>query len=240
MIYLLIPTYNEELNIPNLHSELRSASFDSEVMLVFSDDGSTDTTKALISSLFQGLPFVILGDGTNHGPGYAFNTGFEWILTHSKNDQDLVVTLEADGTSEIGLLQKMIPISRLGFSLVLASVYAQGGGFDKTSFLRRSLSSIANILFRFLFNIKILTLSSFFRVYHISLLRQIKHKSGTLIKESGFICMLEILAKAIECEATLIEVPMVLQTAKRQGKSKMKLVYTMSQYFTFLLKRKFK
>jgi dolichol-phosphate mannosyltransferase len=131
----------------------------------------------------------------------------------------------------------MLAISSLGYDLVLASVYAQGGGFDKTSFFRRLVSSVANLVFRFLFKLKILTLSSFYRVYHVSLLRKIKEKNTPIIAEKGFICMLEILVKAVECDANVIEVPMILHSQKRVGKSKLKFLKTMLAYVRFLMKR---
>jgi len=239
MIYLLIPLYNEADNLPNLYKELSSVHHHDEVTYVFSDDGSSDASIERIHALFKDCHYQIVGDGTNHGPGYAFNTGFEWILQDSKHTDDVIVTLEADCTSDIGLLNQMIAIQKLGYDMVLASVYAQGGGFDKTTFIRKFSSAVANLLFRFLFNIKILTLSSFYRVYSIEIIRSIQKHNPRIISENGFICMLEILIKAIHLEAKLIEVPMVLHSSKRKGKSKMKVVKTTWEYFKFLAKVKF-
>ena len=238
MIYFLIPIYNEAQNIQNLFSEMSGILPDDEKFFVFSDDGSKDNSKQLLSTYFKNIPHIILGDGNNYGPGNAFNIGFEWILKNSKNNDDIVATLEADCTSDITLLPKMISINQLGYSLVLASVYAQGGGFDKTSFFRKLLSSIANLFFRFVFDIKILTLSSFYRVYSIELLKKIKANNTAIITEKGFICMLEILIKAIKQNAMVIEVPMVLHSSKRVGKSKMKIFKTSVAYLKFLMKRK--
>lgn len=238
MIYLLIPIYNEEENLSNLYNELKNILPQEEKFFVFSDDGSTDNSISLIKELFAKLPHHIISDGINRGPGAAFNFGFEWILNHSKNDQDVIATLEADCTSDISILPKMLAINKLGYDLVLASVYAQGGGFDKTSFIRKFLSSIANLMFRFLFDIKVLTLSSFYRVYSISILKKIKQEYGVIIKEHGFICMLEILAKAIKQKASIVEVPMILYSIKRKGKSKMKVMKTTFAYFRFLLFKK--
>lgn len=235
MIYILIPIFNEEKNILNLHRELKDVLTNESKFFVFSDDGSTDSSFKVIKDCFKEIPHVVVGDGTNHGPGYAFNTGFNWILENSKNDTDVIVTIEADCTSDLTILPHMIGINKMGYNLVLASVYAQGGGFDKTSFARRFISSVANLLYRFLFNVNVLTLSSFYRVYSIDLLRKIKSKYGILIENNGFICMLEILIKSISCEAKCIEVPMVLQSNKRIGKSKMKVFKTTMQYFSFLM-----
>ncbi len=240
MIYIVIPIFNEEQNIPNLHSELVSFSFDDEVFIVFSDDGSKDGTKDAIQRFFLNQKFIIIGDGINRGPGAAFNNGFDWVLKNSKNDADIVITIEADCTSDLSILPEMILLNRMKYDLVLASVYAQGGGFDSTSFIRKFISSIANLLYRFVFNVKVLTISSFYRVYRVSLLRKIDVSCTKLIEETGFICMLEILMKAIKCEASIIEVPMILKSTKRLGKSKMKVFKTTMDYLKFLIKMKSK
>ena len=239
MIYILIPIFNEEGNVANLHRELSTILPNEEKMFVFSDDGSSDKTIELLKSHFSNTNFTILGDGVNRGPGYAFNTGFEWVLANSKNiEKDLCITMEADCTSDIGILPHMLGINRMGYDLVLASVYAQGGGFDSTSFFRKFLSAVANLLFRFLFDLKVLTLSSFYRIYNVSLLEKIKKNNPVIISEYGFICMLEILVKAIKQDAKIIEVPMMLKSKNRVGKSKMKVFKTTMAYFRFLLFKK--
>ena len=241
MLYFLIPIFNEEANLELLHNNLISSLPEyPQKFYVFSDDGSTDNSKKALQTLFQGSDFIVLRDGSNHGPGYAFNTGFEWILAHSKSGEDKILTLEADNTSDISILPQMLKIAELGFNLVLASVYAQGGGFDKTSFFRKLLSGFANLLFRFVFDVKILTLSSFYRVYSISLIKTIKQKNSTIITEPGFICMLEILLRSIHAEAKIIEIPTKLNSYNRKGKSKMKILKTSWAYFNFLFKYNFK
>lgn len=238
MIYILIPVYNEQANILNLYNELSEVLLNESKFFVFCDDGSSDNTVVEIQNLFKDLNFILLKNTVNKGPGYSFNKGFEWILNNSKSDSDIVVTMEADCTSDIKILPTMVSISRLGYDLVLASVYAQGGGFDKTTFTRRFLSAVANLFFRYVFDIKTLTLTSFYRVYSIKILKKIKEKYSTIIEEKGFICMLEILLKAIRVNASIIEVPMKLVSGKRKDKSKMKKLKTLKEYIIFLLKQK--
>jgi dolichol-phosphate mannosyltransferase len=232
--YFLIPVFNERENIPVLTQNLTHALPD-PAFFVFSDDGSTDGSAQAIAECFMGLPHVLLGDGKNYGPGHAFNVGFEWILGHSQGDDDRVVTVEADNTSELELLPVMLTLSRMKYDMVLASPYAQGGGFSRTTWLRKVLSFIANMILRLIFDIKVLTLSSFYRVYRVSLLRHVKDRFGAIISEGGFICMLELLVKAISVHGQIIEVPMVLHSDKRTGKSKMKLIKTSLEYVRFLL-----
>lgn len=235
MIYILIPVFNEEANLPVLHRHLIETLSNTKKYFVFADDGSSDKSVSVLNTLFKEEQFIVLGDGKNHGPGYAFNLGMEWILAQDISDHDLVVTMEADNTSDINILPHMITIANLGYQLVLASPYAQGGGFTKTSFLRKILSFTANMLFRTVFDIKVLTLSSFYRVYSAGLLRSIKTKFSNIITESGYLCKLETLIKSLHVQATVIEVPMKLYSDKRKGKSKMKLFRTSMDYLRFLL-----
>lgn len=237
MIYILIPVYNESANLTELHDELIKCFSKHGVYYVFSDDGSSDGSKELISKLFEGKNFITLGDGTNHGPGYAFNSGFEWILTHSKDPgHDKIITMEADCTADLSIVDTMLKISDINFDLVLASVYVQGGGFEKTSLFRKFLSFFANMLLRQKFDIKVLTLSSFYRLYSVALVKKIKEKYGTIIKEAGFISMIEFLLKAIKVKASIIEVPVRLLSEKRKGVSKMKKMKTSISYLSFLFR----
>lgn len=238
MIFFLVPVFNEERNIPNLYRELSGLTLTEPFCFVFSDDGSTDSSKQVIRELFPASQVMILGDGVNRGPGAAFNAGFEWILQQSKSSDDRIVTLEADCTSDLSILPVMLALNKMDYDLVLASVYAQGGGFDQTSFYRKFTSAVANFLFRFLFDVQVLTLSSFYRVYSVSLLKRVKANHPVLIKETGFICMLEILVKSLKSGARVIEVPMKLHSSKRQGQSKMKVFKTTLQYFKFLFKNR--
>lgn len=236
MIYFLIPVFNESDNIEELARSINALNVEEEKFYVFVDDKSTDTTIEKIKMFFRENKFHIIEKIENKGPGDSFNLGFEWILQQSKNSNDIIITLEGDNTSDIKLLPEMLAISKLGYSLVLASVYAQGGGFDKTSWFRKLVSAMANIIMRFIFDIKVITLSSFYRVYHVSLIKQIKLKFPQIISEPGFICMIEILVKSIRLNAKIIEVPMVLHSQKRKGKSKMKVIKTSLKYMVFIFK----
>jgi dolichol-phosphate mannosyltransferase len=238
MIYFLIPVFNEEGNIPLLSEKLNSVLPEYRKHYVFVDDFSTDGSIKTIRNCFEAKHLQIISKDKNKGPGDSFNLGFEWILQNSKSSTDLIVTLEADNTSDLSILKTMILLSENNYSLVLASVYAQGGGFDQTSFLRRTISFFSNIIFRFIFNVKVLTLSSFYRVHHVEMIKSVKSKYGIIISESGFISMIELLIKSINAGAKIIEVPMTLYSGQRKGKSKMKVVKTSISYLKFIFKYK--
>jgi dolichol-phosphate mannosyltransferase len=236
MIYFIIPTYNEALNIPNLRISLKDYAGREDAFFVFSDDCSSDGTIEIISEHFESENLKILKSKTNQGPGNAFNKGFDWVLDNYSNKDDVVITMEADCTSDIGILETMILLNKQGYHLVLASIYAQGGNFYKTSIFRRLISFTANLILRLVFDIKVLTLSSFYRVYAIEKLLALKNKHNEIITQKGFLCMLEVLIRFIRINAKVIEVPMIMKSDKRKGKSKMKILKTSLEYMWYILK----
>mgnify|MGYP000400956018 CR=1 FL=1 len=238
MLYFLIPVYNEVDNLELLAKNLINFKYDDEKHFVFVDDCSTDNSVEDIKKHFAGFPLEVITKKENGGPGDSFNKGFEWILSQKPKSKDRIVTLEADNTSDIGILKTMLTISNLDYDLVLASVYAQGGGFVNTSLFRKVLSIIANLFIRNVLDIKVLTMSSFYRVYSPKVLKDIKEKYTTIIEEKGFISMVEVVFKSIKVNAKIIEVPMKLNSDNRVGKSKMKIFSTGISYLKFLLKKK--
>lgn len=238
MIYLLIPVFNEEDNIQELYKQIKLHFSEEDILCVLVDDGSSDNSVNTIKATFKDLRYQLLENGSNKGPGFSFNHGFTWILNQSNSDSDLVISFEADVTSDLSRANTMYSISKLGYDLVLASVYAQGGGLKNTSWVRVFVSLVANQLIRTIFDIKVNTLSSFYRVYRIDLLRKIQLKYGNITNEIGFICMVDILIRAIKVGATIIEVPVQLDSSLREGKSKMKLFKNTKDYLTYLLFRK--
>ncbi len=238
MIYVLIPTYNEEDNIAGLALDLNTLEPHYDLYHVFSDDGSNDQTLNEINTHFSDKNTHVITKEKNIGPGDCFNKGFEWIINQGLNENDKILTIEADQTSDIATANRMIKISNLGFDLVLASVYAQGGTLEKTSWLKKGLSFTANMLFRLLFDIKIQTMSSFYRVYSGKLILALHHRYGSICTEKGFVCKLEILKRSIALDSSMIEVPTKLMSNRRKGKSKMKIFKTTLNYMVFLVKNK--
>ena len=237
-LIFLVPVFNESLNIPELAETLTNSCREYDKHYLFVDDGSTDNTIDLLKHHFPAEQLSIIQKRKNKGPGDSFNLGFNWILDRGYLDTDLVITLEGDNTSDPAILPEMVSIASLGFPMVLASVYAQGGGLDKTNLIRRFVSFVANILMRMVFDIKVLTLSSFYRVYQIGLIRKIRESYGSVVDEPGFISKIEILVKAIRLNTRIIEVPMTLHSQKRKGKSKMKVFKTSLKYVLFLIRSK--
>ena len=198
MMRFIIPTYNEEKNIGSLVENTKkfAESRGYEYQIIIINDGSTDNTMNLLEDLQKKTPIVILDQVINKGVGEAFKRGLGYAAEVSR-DEDIIVTKEADNTSDLSILDAMIEKIKEGNSLVLASCYMPGGGVSSTSIYRRILSSGANLLLKIVSPVKgIHTFSSFYRAYSADLIKKAHSIYGdTLIEEEGFSCMVELLIK---------------------------------------------
>jgi dolichol-phosphate mannosyltransferase len=234
MIVFVIPAYNEERNLPQViertKRKMEELGYDYSMIII--DDGSTDSTKEIVSSLSKTLPIDLISYSPNRGVGEAFRKGFKRAVEVTK-DGDVIISKEADSTSDLTVLQDMIQQVYGGFDLALASCYARGGGVIGTTVDRIILSKAANILTKMFLRIKTInTFSSFYRCYSSGLLRRAQALYGDkLIEEDGFVCMVELLVKLNAMGAKIVEVPMILDARGRLGKSKMKRWKTIRGYF---------
>jgi dolichol-phosphate mannosyltransferase len=234
MNVFLVPVYNEAPNMPALAASLMQAG--GGALFVFVDDGSTDGTPDAIRRSFPEGRCRVMENKVNRGPGYSFNAGFEWIAANASGDKVCVVTLEGDNTSDLSVLPAMFSKMDEGHDLVLASVYAPGGGFSRPSHYRKFISNLANGMLRRVFRLDTLTLTSFFRVYDAGLLRRIKEKFGSFCDERGYLCKVELLLRARACGARIAEVPVTLQSHRRIGRSKMKVLKTGIDCLRFIVR----
>ena len=117
-----------------------------------------------------------------------------------------------------------------GADIVLAS-HHDGGELANVSRHRRFLSKAASSAIRRGAGLDASTVSSFFRVYRASILREGYAEHGdALIRERGFACKAELLIKLSRLGARVAEVPVTLDWANRQGESKMRVLPTMAGY----------
>ncbi len=237
-LYIIVPVYNEAANMPMFMSALTKITHKSDqpTMIILVDDGSTDNTPQAARQTAQDLPLTVLEHNQNLGPGAAFGTAFEY-LSETLQDDDWVLTMEGDNTSMPNLVSQMFQRTEEGYTVILASIYMYGGGIQNTALLRIILSKVANTFVSEVLGIAgIMTVSSFYRLHHGSVIRHLQHHYGVrIIEHHGFECMVEMLMKLIYLHTPISEVPMTLDTSKRIGKSKMRIGRTIRGYFSLFL-----
>jgi glycosyltransferase involved in cell wall biosynthesis len=238
-----MPALNEAANIDRVFEDLAAARrqhehhLDFRVVLV--DDGSSDSTgeRALEAARERELKLSVLRHDVPEGPGGAFATAFQ-ILPPLDNS-DFVLTLEADNTSRLELLDQMLQRSGEGYDAVFASPYAYGGGIVSTNAFRTALSHVANSFVKEFLGIRgLLTVSSFYRLYRGAAIRRLQdHYGPAILERPGFESMVELALKMTYLKMSISEVPMVLDAGRRVGKSKMRVTQTGLGYFA-LFKQK--
>ena len=234
-IIFVVPAYNEEENIPRLIADLESRPrlFPPESRVLVVDDGSQDGTAAVVESYGGSLPLELIRLEQNQGPGAAFRAGFVAALERCPDDA-LVVTLEADTTSDLDALPHMLERAASGAELVLARWV-----MVNVSRMRQTLSEGAGWVVRRSLGLQATTVSSFFRVYQASILRAGFDRYGdALIRERGFACKAEILANLTKLGARVEEVPVGLDTSRRVGKSKMPIFRTIIAYWRMVARQR--
>jgi len=240
MAVFVIPAYNEEANIPRLLADLESRPdlWRDGGWVILADDGSTDRTVEVARAHEGDLPVEVLVAERNGGPGKAFDRGFRRALTFAGEDE-LIVTLESDTTSDLDAVEAMLAAAREGADVVLASHHGTGE-LANVSAHRRFLSRAASSVIRRSGGLDASTVSSFFRVYRASVLQRGYQTYGeNLIQERGFACKAEILIKLSRMGITVAEVPVILDWSKREGESKMKVLPTMGGYARMMARHTF-
>jgi dolichol-phosphate mannosyltransferase len=240
MAVFVIPAYNEEANVPRLLADLESRPdlWRDGGRVVLVDDGSTDRTVDVARAHRGELPVEVLVAERNGGPGQAFDRGFRHVLERC-GDDELIVTLESDTTSDLDAVEAMLGAAAAGADIVLASHHGTGE-LANVSAHRRFLSRAASSVIRRGGGLDASTVSSFFRVYRAETLRAGYERYGeSLIQERGFACKAEILIKLSRMGITVAEVPVTLDWAKREGESKMKVLPTMGGYARLMARQTF-
>lgn len=160
---ILIPVINESANLkrllPELKSKLEELVLDAKVVVV--DGGSTDDSMKVA----EGLGAEVM---TQSEPGYgnALLTGF------SAANTEYVLTMDADYSHEPSFIRSLWQARENG-DLIIASRYVSGGKADM-SFLRSTLSRALNFVYRNVLDLSYRDLSSGFRLYRSSALRQVE------------------------------------------------------------------
>jgi dolichol-phosphate mannosyltransferase len=241
-VHVVIPALDEAANIGRVLMDVRAArerfprKLDARVLLV--DDGSSDGTSEVARSAAGDLGIDVLRHEEPQGPGRAFAGAFA-RLEEGLSDDDFVLTLEADNTSRVEIVERMLLRSREGYDAVFASPYAYGGGIVRTNAVRTGLSHLANMFVKEFLGIHgILTVSSFFRLYRGTAIRRLQaHFGPGIVERAGFECMVELTLKMVYLGISISEVPMVLDSSRRVGSSKMRIGRTGLGYLALFTRK---
>ena len=243
MIYVVLPAWNEAANLPALLRSMKKNREEAGLTkyhVVVIDDGSTDRTAGVVSSLKTELPLTLRGNERNLGLAETLKRGLMWAVELSRDDDDIVVTMDADNTHTPGLISRMVQAVSEGNDVLIAR-YRYGARVRGLSASRRLLSLGASWLFRVVFPIVgVRDYTSGFRGYRAGLLRRAFRELGPdrIISERGFACMVDILLKIREFAPIVTEVPLVLRYDQKKGASKMHVGRTVRETLHLMVRRR--
>ena len=238
-IRVILLAYNEADSIAPVLIRLKEnlTNNQSNFRLYVVNDGSTDDTLPIVEKLSDEIPLTLLNHVTNMGVARAFDTGLREATRDSEND-DVIITMEADGTSVPELVSVMSGKISHGYDIVCASRYCEGGGLPNFPWQRRFFSVNANRLLRLLFPINgVSDYTLFFRAYRAALLKKAFQNYGEdFIASTGFVSNAEILIKLRNFSPKVTECPMIYDYSIKQSSSKMRVWTNTTEYLRTIWK----
>src|SRR5687767_2356413 len=152
MIYILLPAYNEEHALPELAVKIDRVMKEmaSAYLIVVVNDGSSDRTAEIASTLSQTYAIDVITHKYNRGLGETIRDGMEYIAEIAA-PSDVIVRMDCDDTHDPAYIPAMMEKLKLGYEVVTTSRYAPGGAQIGVDWYRRTISRIANLLFKLAF-----------------------------------------------------------------------------------------
>jgi dolichol-phosphate mannosyltransferase len=210
---VVIPTYNEAANLPQIVPQVLAQDSRLEVLVV--DDASPDGTGQLADSLAQREPRVhVLHREGKLGLGTAYIVGFRWALEHG---YDYVFEMDADFSHDPAHLKEFLKAVATA-DLVLGSRYL-GGKVTVVNWpiARLMLSYWANVYARWVTGLRIWDLTGGFKCFRTKVLQAIDLSQ---VRSNGYAFQIEMSVRAWRKGFKLAEVPIVF-VDRTEGQSKM-------------------
>lgn len=157
-VLLIIPAYNEELNIKNTVSKVIKYNKKSvnDISYVVINDGSTDNTlKICRENNYNVIPLV-----NNLGIGGAVQTGYKYA---KENNYDVAIQFDGDGQHDENYIDNLVEEIKNGNDFVIGSRFIENLSKFKSSSTRRFGIKVLSFLIKLCTKVKIFDPTSGFR-----------------------------------------------------------------------------
>jgi len=209
---MVIPTYNESLNLGEIIERLRAAQPAVDALVV--DDGSPDGTGDLADQIAASDSHItVLHRPRKEGLGAAYLNGFRVAL---ERGYDVIGEMDADGSHQPEQLERLL--DRLqDADLVIGSRWVPGGTIVNWPLRRQLLSRAGNYYTRTLLGIRVRDATAGYRVFRRTTLERIDLDE---IVGQGYVFQAELAYRTLRAGLRVAEVPIEFVERVR-GDSKM-------------------
>jgi dolichol-phosphate mannosyltransferase len=209
---VVIPTYNERINLPLIVPQILQQDARLEVLVV--DDNSPDGTGQLADELGAADPRIhVLHRPGKAGLGKAYLAGFRWALDQGF---DLIFEMDADFSHDPKFLPDFLQAVEHA-DLVLGSRYAAGVNVINWPISRLLLSVGANEYARRITGLPLTDSTGGFKCFRRQVLEAIDLDH---VRSNGYSFQIEMSFRAWKKGFRLLEIPIVF-TDRVEGQSKM-------------------
>ena len=234
-ISIVIPTYNEKENLPELIKKIVNVfeknNLDGNVIVV--DDNSPDGTGHIADQLAEKDHRIqVIHRKGKLGIGTAHIAGFKHALKH--NNSDLIFSMDSDLSHDPKYLPDFINMHEKGFDVIVGSRYVDGGGVVNWGLYRKAVSKGANVLASTLLGVKVHDMTTGYRCYDRRVLEKLDLDS---IKSNGYSFLEEILFFCKKEDFSISETPIIF-VDRAHGKSKLSKK-EMIKFFLTILRLRF-
>ena len=215
-VWIMVPTFNEIHNIPDLARGLKRSLPGSKCLIVddSSPDGTADKVRTMKRKGFQVdllvRPFKL------KGRGWAGRDGFLECL---RRGADIVVEMDADLSHDPRFLTALLkPIQTGAADVVLGSRYIPGGQDEDRPWFRAWISRFARVYLNLVLGLGVADPTTGYRAYSRNALEALQ--PNTLRARDPF-CVTEILYRSRQRGLRIMEIPIRFKD-RQKGLSKLR------------------
>ncbi|MBV8834541.1 MAG: glycosyltransferase family 2 protein [Acidobacteriaceae bacterium] len=226
LLSIVIPARDEEgciaSTVEHLYVELRIHDVPHEIIVV--DDGSTDSTWAVLESVKPRVPTLrpVKNDGLN-GFGRAIIFGLNSI------SGDAAVIMMADESDDCRDVVRYWQLLNQGWDAVFGSRFIKGGGVIDYPWLKLKVNRLANLFIRLMFNVRLNDTTNAFKAYRRTVIEGCRP-----LLSPHFNLTVEIPLKTIVRGYTWTVIPITWRN-RRTGTPKLKIKEMGSRYLFICL-----
>jgi dolichol-phosphate mannosyltransferase len=211
-VLVIIPTYNEAKNLPQIVPAILLQDPRIEILVV--DDSSPDGTGRLADEMGAREPRIhCLHRTAKEGLGRAYVAGFRWALEHRF---DFIFEMDADFSHDPAFLPRFLEAIREA-DLVLGSRYKTGVNVINWPVSRLLLSLGANAYARWITGLPLTDSTGGFKCFRRGVLQAIDLDA---VRSNGYAFQIEMSFRAWKKGFRIAEVPIIFHD-RVEGQSKM-------------------